>query len=369
MPPSDALFRMELKGIHRFGADGTGRSAMTAKLRQLLPGTSAPQSRVFLDRLLLSSVALLAVAIASFAVFYYLDHELSGTTSERSSTIDVAAYEQVVRDDPNNITGRLALAEAYFGLQRYNDAIDQYEAALVISDTSALAHVGLGRARLAIGDLAGAAESFQAVVDQSADEDVSGTLVQSAHYYLGKIAVDQARADDAISELETATEMEPTDADAWYLMGIAYVKAGRLADGIQALSKAVMFVPNFAEAYDQLATIYEEQGSVGQALYARAMAAYSRGEIDDAARDLEAAIAHSPLLAEAHTGLGLVRELQGERDAAVVAYQQALHLNPDDFTAKSGLARLMSGDGASGDGLPGGHPKIGEDAGQGGTQP
>ena len=55
-------------------------------------------------------------------------------------------------------------------------------------------------------------------------------------------------------------------------------------------------------------------------------------------------ISASPTLAEAYAGLGLVREVQGQRDAAIVAYQQALHLKPDDFSAKSGLARLSGPD-------------------------
>jgi cytochrome c-type biogenesis protein CcmH/NrfG len=95
------------------------------------------------------------------------------------------------------------------------------------------------------------------------------------------------------------------------------------------------------------------------------MAAYSRGDLDDAAEKLEAAIASSPTLAEAHTGLGLVRETQGEKDAAIVAYQQALQLQPDNFLAAGGLARLTGA--SSGTDLPANHPGAasGEDSEQG----
>ncbi len=54
----------------------------------------------------------------------------------------------------------------------------------------------------------------------------------------------------------------------------------------------------------------------------------------------------------------MVRETQGQRDAATAAYQQALQLKPDHFNANSGLARL-SGVGAadsSGAELPANHP-------------
>jgi hypothetical protein len=66
-----------------------------------------------------------------------------------------------------------------------------------------------------------------------------------------------------------------------------------------------------------------------------------------------------------------VRELQGQRDAAALAYQQALHLNPDDFNAKGGLARLNGASEASPQGdLPAGHPGTGDDAdGEQGVSP
>jgi cytochrome c-type biogenesis protein CcmH/NrfG len=90
------------------------------------------------------------------------------------------------------------------------------------------------------------------------------------------------------------------------------------------------------------------------------MVAYSNGQFDEAATQLQAAVNASPTLVEAYSGLGLVRESQGQPDAAMAAYQQALQLKPDDFNATSGLARLNgSGSGASsGSGLPANHPAV-----------
>jgi tetratricopeptide (TPR) repeat protein len=110
--------------------------------------------------------------------------------------------------------------------------------------------------------------------------------------------------------------------------------------------------------------VYDQQGARGQGLYARGMVAYSRGQLDDAAEQLEAAVSAAPTLAEAYAGLGLVRETQGERDAAALAYQQALHLSPDDFVSKSGLARLAgASDVVPDSGLPADHPSTGNDGG------
>ena len=71
---------------------------------------------------------------------------------------------------------------------------------------------------------------------------------------------------------------------------------------------------------------------------------------------LQDAISASPTLAEAYAGLGLVREMQGQRDSAMAAYQQALHLKPDNFNASSGLARLSQPESEASPVLPAGHP-------------
>jgi tetratricopeptide (TPR) repeat protein len=325
---------------------------------------------LLLDRGLLWSALVLVAAVGTFAAYYYIDQEFNQSEPYSGPVIDIAQYEQVVRDDPNNITNRIALADAYYSLDRYGEAIAQYEAALVINKDSALASVGLGRARLAVGDQAGATESLQAVIDLSEKEDISGTLVQSAHYYLGKIALDQGKPDVAITELKAATTIERSDADAWYLMGTAYVATGELDEAVSALEQAVLFVPDFTEAYQELATVYGQQGDQGRVLYAEGMVAYSEGDFDEAATKLEDAIGALPTFARAYAGLGLAREMQGERDAALLAYQQALHLQPEDFIAKGGLARLSGVAESSSESLPANHPATGDGgAGEGEVTP
>jgi len=337
---------------------------MITRLKFRLPDAA----ETLLNRLIIWSAALLVFAIAAFAVYYYADQRGSTPANETIMQRQLTLYEQVVRDDPNNITNRLALADAYYSLQRYSDAIPQYEAALVINDQSTLANLGLGRAKLGAGDAAGASASFQWIIDQSKEADIAGALVQSAYYYRGSIALDQQKPDEAIAQLTQAIGIERSDSDAWYLMGTAYIQTGKLDEAVDALTKAVLFVPNFTDAYEKLAQVYDLKGARAEALYARGMMAYSLGQLPDAAKQLEDAVSASPTLADAYAGLGMVRETQGQRDAALAAYQQALHLKPDHFNANSGLARL-SGSGSansSGTELPANHP--GDQGGDGSQQ-
>lgn len=337
---------------------------MSSEMTEPNPMANGKRGRGFmesaLNRMILWAAALLVVSVVGFAAYYYVDQSGSGDSGLAERELAVA--EQAVRDDPTNITNRLVLADLYFGRQRYEDAVTQYQEALAISDKSTLAHVGLGRALIETGDFAAASENFQAVIDLAKEEDISGKLVQSSHYYLGSMALDQNKPDEAVAQFEQATAMERTDSDAWYLLGKAYLLSGKLDEGIRALEQAILFVPNFTEAYEVLAEAFDQKGESSGALYARGMADYSRGDLGDAADKLEAAIAASPTLPGAHAGLGLVRETQGQNEAAIVAYQQALKLKPDDFLAGGGLARLT---GAS-SGLPANHPTA--DSGEGSNE-
>ena len=307
---------------------------MISRLKHRLPGVN----ETLLNRLIIWSAALLVLAIAAFAVYYYLDQRGGQATS--AAERETARYEQAARDDPQNLSVRLALAEVYYNNKRYRDSADQYQAALIIEEESTLALVGLGRALLATGDTTGATGNFQKVLDRAKEADIDGQLVEAAHYYLGSMSLDQQRPDEAIAHLKQAVAMERTDADALYLLGAAYTASGDLDTAISTLSQAVLFVPDFAEAYEKLAIAYDGKGLIPEAQYARGMLSYSQGRLEEAAVQLQAAIDASGDLPVAYAGLGMVRESQGQRGSALAAYQQALQLEPDNFNARAGLARL-----------------------------
>jgi tetratricopeptide (TPR) repeat protein len=292
----------------------------------------------FLNRLMALSAVLLVVAVAGFVIYYNLDRQ----SGESPVTLadDIVRIEEEVRADPENLAARLALAGLYYADGRYVESTEQYEAALTIDDESLMAMVGLGRSLLEVGDQARAIESFQRVVDAAAEADIPGDLVETAHYYMGSVYLDQGQLDDAIVQLENAVAIDRADADGWYLLGVAYLESGNLEGAIMALTRAAEFVPSFAEAYESLVVAYERKGLEGEASYARGMLAFSLGRFSEAERELAAAHDASPESVDVFVGLGLVRESQGDHESAAAYYHQALALEPDNFNATAGLARL-----------------------------
>ncbi len=281
---------------------------------------------------------LLVLAVVGFAIFYTVDRRVDPGPAPLDNQIDWA--EGAVKEDPNALQPRLVLAEAYYVAGRFRDSASQYEAALVIDDKSMLASWGLGRALLKTGDSAGAATSFQKIVQASENSDIRGDLLGGAYYFLAQIALDDKRVDDAIALARNAVLIDRADADALQLLGAAYVAKGSYDQALPLLLRAVTFVPDFAEAYEQMAIAYDAKGMKTEARYARAMKSYSQGDYAKAEKELNAVVSSDHKYADAFVGLGLTYEKQGKKDKAGTAYLQALEIQSDNFNARNGALRV-----------------------------
>lgn len=308
---------------------------MIDRLRYGLPTSS--------DRLLNHLIAwlatLLVVSIVGFGGYYYWDR-MPGNTGQTPVERAMANAEGAVRTDPSDLGARLALADLYYNANRFVESSEQYQAALMIDDKNLVGMWGLGRALFAAGDTNGAEPNFQKIVDISQDNDIRGDLVGAAYYYLGKIALTRNDADKAIEQLKNAISIDRSDADAMQVLGAAYVAKGRYDEALDQLIKAARFVPDFTEAYTQMALAYDGKGMKDYARYARGMELFGQGQLSKSAKELQAATAALPDFADAWTGLGLVLEKQGKREAAGQAYQKAAALDPNSFNARTGLVRL-----------------------------
>ena len=299
----------------------------------------APSDRT-LNRMIIAAILVLAIGIPLVAVIYFMDRYVDPgpTLVERQLT----TLEEAVRKTPNSVGLRLQLAEAYLAANRSDDALKQYDEVLKVDGSHRAALLGRGDVLLAKGDLAGAATSFQQIVDgaQGGEFAAADPQLAQAYYSLGSIALLQDRAKDAITALERAVRIEPTDADAWYLLGTASVKTGALARGVEALRKAILFVPTgWCEPYAQLSAAYGALGRTADAEYAGAMVAFCEKRPAEAKQRL-AALVTGPASVEAMLGLGMIAEAETDSDAAASWYKKVLAVDATNFSARTGLNRL-----------------------------
>jgi tetratricopeptide (TPR) repeat protein len=293
-----------------------------------------------LRRLTRWGVVALVVLLAAFTALYVIGQRSGGgpTLVERN----VTTMEDAVKQAPQNVQLRLKLAEAYTKAGRTDDALAQYDEVLRAVPKNSTASLGKATLLFQKGDLDSAKALFttMAAAAKSGEFARVDPEAQTAHYYLGSIAIKQGQYDAAITELTRAKAMDGSDADVLYLLGVAQSKKGDDADAVGNLSRAVAFVPTgWCEPWAALQTSYGnlKQGEMAQ--YAGAMNSFCGKDSGAAVKQLEPLTSGRAAL-PALLGLGLITEQQGDKASAGAWYLKAYAIAPTDTTVLSSLDRL-----------------------------
>ena len=125
----------------------------------------------------------------------------------------IKAYQQAIKQDPTNDSYHASLGDIYFSVGRYDDAAAEYNQAVRINPSSADDWYALGQAYEQTGNYAGAEQAFNKIRGQSPEEAAFG-LGQTYHL--------MGRYDDAVSELQSAIAIDPTQKNSYYELGRVY---------------------------------------------------------------------------------------------------------------------------------------------------
>lgn len=284
--------------------------------------------------------AVLAVGLVAFGFFYYKDQHVAAAPSLVEQ--QVALTEAAVRKNPNDLQARLQLGQVYDQAKRYDDAVAQYDQVLKVAPDSKDALLGKGMILLTKGELDQAKTPLTKIVSATRTGEFAGadTQLAAAYYYLGVIAVRQHQPDEAMTKLNGALKIDPTDSDALYQFGLAQLQRGRAADAVTTFQSALRFVPTgWCEPYQQLQTAYTSLKKPELASYASAMNTFCGNKVDQAKSQLTALTA-GPAGVEATIGLGIIAQAQNDTKGAIAWYQKALAKDPKSIPAMSSLAAL-----------------------------
>jgi tetratricopeptide (TPR) repeat protein len=300
-----------------------------------------------INRLIIGSILVLAVGIPLIGVLYVLDQyrDPGPTMAERA----IESAEKAVRETPNSVSARFALAELYATQGRTQDAIAQYDEILKASPGQAAVLIGRGQAYATIGQTDAAAADFQAVIDAKKDSEMASTDRQlaTAYYDLGSLELQRGDAKKASDLLTQAVAINTTDADTLYMLGKALIATGDTKTAIEAIRLAVALVPTgWCEPYAELSAAYAAAKDTAGTAYANGMGAMCAGRTDEARTALTDATKGAYAL-DAYVGLGLLNEGAGDYDAAASAYRSALEKDPQNFAATTGLGRVSAGEPAA----------------------
>ncbi|CAK8991881.1 Protein O-mannosyl-transferase TMTC2 (Transmembrane and TPR repeat-containing protein CG4341), partial [Durusdinium trenchii] len=127
---------------------------------------------------------------------------------------------------------------------------------------------------------------------------------------------------DGIALWKSVLSVRPENPRAWFMLGSEYFGRDRFEEALPLYEKAVSFQMPIGEFYAGLADCLRELG-----------------QPDAAVENYQRAIELTPSLAKAHNGLGVVRQRQGNLDAAQGAFQQAHDLGLPE--ARYNLANVL----------------------------
>ena len=132
-------------------------------------------------------------------------------------------------------------------------------------------------------------------------QSASPTFVE--HEQAGIAAQKQGRLDEAISEFQKATELNPDSAAAFFDLGAVYMQAQRYGDAIKPLKRSLELKGEFPGLHESLGYALLSQGYTTEAIpqfqaaNAReglGIAQLENGDLADAVNNLEAALASHP---------------------------------------------------------------------------
>ena len=298
-----------------------------------------------LTRILIVLGIVLLLAIVGFGGYYWYDRYYRPQPTVADASVQQA--EQAVASDPQNLEKRLALADAYMTSGRWDDAIARANEVLAIEPKDPemqQAWLIIGVSSALQGKYSDAIDPLSKLVEARKDADMPGLdpQLKAAAYYLGDSYLQLNDPKSAVAPLEQAVMWSQTDADAMYKLGLAYAGTQEYRKAADMFYAATTLVPDFLEAYEGLADAYTKLEMPALATYARGMMAYSRKDYA-AARDLllqasQTQTDYAPIFA----GLGRTYEGLNDLQAAKTAYEDALKIDPNNFTAKNGLQRVQA---------------------------
>jgi Tfp pilus assembly protein PilF len=296
-----------------------------------------------LDRAIRAIVLVLVVGIPLVALTYWADRHVDHQPSVAERNISAA--EARVRQSPDDVSARVALAADYVSAGRYEDGITQFTEALKGDTSNRAALLGRGIAYVAVAKYDLATVDFQKIVSDATAGEFAATdpQLEQAYYELGVVAIKQGQPAAALDPLRSALKIDSSDADALYSLGTALVQTGSPATGLLALRQAVAFVPSgWCDPYQGLVDAYKALGATEGIAWSTGMVDFCAGRLTAARTELTA-LTNGPLKVDALLGLALVAAQEGDLAGATGFYQQVLAIDPSNTSALIGLGQIGGG--------------------------
>ena len=200
-----------------------------------------------------------------------------------------------------NISG-----DVLFGQGLINEAVAEYEKALLLNDAEPNVHNSLGVCYAQLGQMDRAMKHFNLAAKAAPDDFM-------AHFNMGCALAAVGRAEDAAASLERSLELQPDHGDSLLQLGLLAKGRGDIAGAADYLGRA-------AKAGDCRGGVHRHLGEV----------LLAQGRLAEAEEAFSLAVKHQPREAAGLAGLsGLYLERGANLEIALSLAQRAAALEPD----------------------------------------
>ena len=210
--------------------------------------------------------------------------------------------KDLIKNSPNEEILFNIIGACYGSLGNHNEAVKNYEKAIIIKPDYAKAHFNLGGTFQDIGQLSSSVKSYEKAIF------IEPTYAE-AHNNLGNVLRELGQLNSAISYYEKALAINPIYIEAHYSLGSIYEELGQLNSAVKCYKEVLVIKPKFSKMHNNLGVILQ-----------------NLGQLNDAASYLEKAVTLKPDFSEAHNNLGNVLKDLNQVDAAINCYKKAISI-------------------------------------------
>jgi tetratricopeptide (TPR) repeat protein len=219
---------------------------------------------------------------------------------------------------PGNLMAHIWLGQYLNDQGRPDDAVVEFNQALLIHPKFFVAEYGLGCASALHENWAEALDHFS-----KADAAYPGAADIECKVGLAKFKL--GKTDEALAMYLSALQKFPRLAEGHLNLADLLASQGQSADAASHYSEALRLKPDYPEAHRGIGVLLAKQG-----------------KLDEAVSHFSEAIRLDPKSAEGHYDLGLAWMMQGKAGSAIPEYEEAIRLKPEWTNALNDLAWIKA---------------------------
>ncbi len=234
----------------------------------------------------------------------------------------------------------------------WKDRIAMFERAVAVTEENPSAHKSLASGLEDAGRIDEALRHLVRVTELAPNK-------WEGFYDVGTVLLKHGAPTDAVSWLEQAILLGPTESQPHINLSLAYFRTGRMEEAAAAARKAHALDPDSAEALTCLGTALAAQGRISEAFpyfqQASALAPdtpggwlnlgvalRAMGRHQEALEYLDRYLAQEPNSVSALVNSAMALQALGQQEEALARYQAALRLDPKNTDAQNGVKAISA---------------------------